>query len=135
MMVSYLNFLINHGKVQVQVGSSKMYFDATVLERGNPSISKTIVKHTPNSLLKSNSVPTEINLLGYNVEEARMTLDKYLDECILAGLSTVRVVHGKGTGALRKGVQEYLKENPHVKSFRYGTFGEGEMGVTVVELK
>ena len=112
-----------------------MYFDISSLEKGTPIAIDKIVKHTPNSTLKTNSVPTEINLLGYNVEEARMALDKYLDDCVLAGLSATRIVHGKGTGALRKGIHEYLKQNPHVKSFRYGTFGEGEMGVTVVELK
>ena len=112
-----------------------MYFDISSLEKGNPIVIDTIAKHTPNSSIKTSSVHSEINLLGYNVEEARMMLDKYLDDCVLAGLSTTRIVHGKGTGALRKGIQEYLKENPHVKSFRFGTFGEGEMGVTVVELK
>ena len=131
----YLNFQINHGKVQVLVGSSKMYFDLSSLEKGQPFLIDTTSKHTPNSTLKVASVPSEINLLGYNVEDARSVLDKYLDDCVIAGLSSTRIVHGKGTGALRKGVQEYLKENPHVKSFRYGTFGEGEMGVTIVELK
>ena len=62
-------------------------------------------------------------------------IDKYLDDCALAKLQTVRIVHGKGTGKLRDGIHQFLKKNPHVKSFRLGTFGEGEMGVTVVELK
>ena len=64
-----------------------------------------------------------------------ITIDKYLDNCYLAGLNQVSIVHGKGTGALRKGIHAFLKTNPHVKSFRLGTFGEGEMGVTIVELK
>lgn len=64
-----------------------------------------------------------------------MALDKYLDDCVLSGLPSVRVVHGKGTGALRSGIHIFLKKHPHVKSFRLGTFGEGEMGVTIVELK
>ena len=84
---------------------------------------------------KARAISPEINLLGFTVDEATSTLDKYLDECYLAGLNEVRVVHGKGTGALRKGVQEYLKNHPHVKSFRVGAYGEGEMGVTIVELK
>ena len=113
-----------------------MYFSLSQLEKANQHEQKSdIARYSPYSLLKTNSASAEINLLGYNVEEARATLDKYLDDCVLSGLSSVRIVHGKGTGALRKGVQEYLKENPHVKSFRYGTFGEGEMGVTIVELK
>ena len=122
-------------KIQVQVGSSKMYFHISELEKTSKTISENIVTHKPNSILKTDSVSPEINLLGFNVEEARLALDKYLDNCVLAGLATVRVIHGKGTGALREGIQKYLKTNPHVKSFRYGTFGEGEMGVTVVELK
>ncbi len=112
-----------------------MYFPVSQLEVGTPIKTETIEKHRPNASLKINSVPSEINILGTNVEEARLILDKYLDNCVLSGLSTIRIVHGKGTGALRKGVQEYLKGNPHVVSFRYGAFGEGEMGVTVVELK
>ena len=112
-----------------------MYFNISQLEKSEQIKENTIVKHSPASSLKSSTVPSEINLLGYNVEEARHTLDKYLDDCVLANLSSVRIIHGKGTGQLRAGIQAYLKESPHVKSFRYGTFGEGEMGVTVVELK
>ena len=80
-------------------------------------------------------ISSEINVLGQNIEEACFTIDKYLDNCVLNGLSSVRIIHGKGTGALRKGIHTFLKTHPHVKSFRLGTFGEGEMGVTVVELK
>ena len=69
-----------------------------------------------------------------NVDEAIFVIDKYLDDCSIAKLSAVRIVHGKGTGKLREGIHKYLKNNPHVKSFRLGTFGEGEMGVTIVEL-
>ena len=70
-----------------------------------------------------------------NVDEATLVIDKYLDDCGIAKLSPIRIVHGKGTGKLRDGIHKYLKTNPHVQSFRLGTFGEGEMGVTVVELK
>ena len=63
-----------------------------------------------------------------------MLIDKYLDEAFVARLSQVRIVHGKGTGALRSGIHTFLKKHPHVKDFRLGTFGEGEMGVTVVIL-
>ena len=62
-------------------------------------------------------------------------MDKYLDDALLAHLSTVRVVHGKGTGALRKGIHEFLRRQKHVKSYRLGEFGEGDAGVTIVELK
>ena len=66
---------------------------------------------------------------------AIFVVDKFLDDSYLAKLETVRIVHGKGTGKLREGIHKYLKTHPHVKSFRIGTYGEGEMGVTVVTLK
>ena len=84
---------------------------------------------------KSSSVSPEINLLGKTVDEAIAELDKYLDDAYLAHLKTVRVVHGKGTGALRKGVHDYLKKHKHVASFRLGEFGEGDSGVTIAEFK
>ena len=84
---------------------------------------------------KAKDITTEINLLGMTVDEATNTLEKYLDDAYLSGLKQVRVVHGKGSGALRKGVQSYLRTNPHVSSFRLGMYGEGDSGVTIVELK
>ena len=83
---------------------------------------------------KAQTISSEINVIGMNVDEATFVIDKYLDDCAIAKLSPVRIVHGKGTGKLREGIHKFLKTNPHVKSFRLGTFGEGEMGVTVVEL-
>ena len=83
---------------------------------------------------KSLSVRPEINLLGRTVDEAVAELDKYLDDALLAHLYTVRVVHGKGTGALRKGIHEYLRRQKHVKSYHLAEFGEGDAGVTIVEL-
>ena len=86
------------------------------------------------SMAKSLSISQEINLLGKTVDEACNELDKYLDDAALAHLETVRIVHGKGTGALRAGVHKYLKRNKHVKSFRLGEFGEGDAGVTIAAL-
>ena len=84
---------------------------------------------------KSANVSTEINLLGKTVDEAVAELDKYLDDAYLAHLHSVRIVHGKGTGALRKGVHAYLRRQKHVATYRLGEFGEGDAGVTIVEFK
>ena len=84
---------------------------------------------------KSASVSTEINLIGMTVDEALAHLDKYLDDAYLAHLPSVRIVHGKGTGALRKAVQGLLKRNKYVKSYRLGEFGEGDTGVTIATFK
>lgn len=84
---------------------------------------------------KSLSISTEINLLGKTVDEALSVLDKYLDDAYIAHLSSVRVVHGKGTGALRNAVHSHLKRLKHVKEFRLGEYGEGDAGVTIVTFK
>ena len=84
---------------------------------------------------KSKNVSTEINVIGLTVDEAVPLVDKYLDDVYLSSIKSVRIVHGKGTGKLREGIHKFLRKEPHVKSFRLGTFGEGEMGVTIVELK
>lgn len=84
---------------------------------------------------KSFSVSSEINLLGCTVDEAIAKLDKYLDDAYLAHLPSVRVVHGKGTGALRNAVQSHLKRLKYVKEYRLGEYGEGDAGVTIVTFK
>ncbi len=99
------------------------------------SSSNSSVSFNKNGNYKGQNISSEINVIGLNVDEATFLIDKYLDDCVIAKLSPIRIVHGKGTGKLRQGIHKYLKTNPHVKSFRLGTFGEGEMGVTVVELK
>ena len=122
--------------VQVQVGIMKMNIDIKYLQESkSTNSSKKTFNYTQRSSLKSQSVSPEINLLGMTVDEAISIIDKYLDDCFMAKLSPVRIVHGKGTGALRNGIHKYLKTNKHVDNFRLGTFGEGEMGVTVVNLK
>ena len=123
-------------KVQVQIGLIKTYFAFEDIAK--PTVSSS--KQKPHSQRQSHdfkvkSISPEINVIGKNVEEACIEIDKYLDVCSINGLGTVRIVHGKGTGALRKGIHTFLKNHPHVKSYRIGTFGEGEMGVTVVEIK
>ena len=78
---------------------------------------------------------TEINLIGKNCDDAIAALDKYLDSAYMSHLSSVRIVHGKGTGALRSAVQSHLKRQSYIKSFHLGEFGEGDAGVTIVEFK
>lgn len=100
----------------------------------NTETKKEIITKKQSNFVPKN-VRTELNVIGMNIEESIFLVDKFLDEAALAKLETARIVHGKGTGVLGKGIQKYLKTHPHVKSYRYGTFGEGEMGVTIVELK
>ena len=101
----------------------------------NPLKTKFFVDSCADVSSKSLSVSPEINLLGKTVDEAVSELDKYLDDALLSHLNSVRVVHGKGTGALRKGIHEYLRRQKHVKSYRLAEYGEGDAGVTIVELK
>jgi DNA mismatch repair protein MutS2 len=122
--------------VQVQVGIMKMNFKISDLEPTEKNEQKQKnYSYSKEHSIDIKSVSSEINVIGQNVEEACFSIDKYLDTCTINGLHTVRIVHGKGTGALRKGIHQFLKNHPHVQSYRMGTFGEGEMGVTVVELK
>ena len=81
------------------------------------------------------TLSTEINLIGKTVDEAIAELDKYLDDAYLSHAPSVRIVHGKGTGALRAAVQRHLKCIPYVKSYHLGEFGEGDAGVTIAEFK
>ena len=124
-------------QVVVQFGSIKMSVPIANLEIRDNDKNTTQTKATVsiNTISKTRTATTEINVIGLNVEEAIFVVDKFLDDSSLAKLPQVRIVHGKGTGKLRNGIHQFLKKNPHVKSFRLGTFGEGEMGVTVVELK
>ena len=132
------NVVNKSNEVQVQVGSMKMNVKLSDLRKlsGNVStISKSTGKVTTEKSSKTKVISPEINVIGQNVDEAIYVIDKYLDNCASANISPVRIVHGKGTGKLREGIHSFLKKHPHVKSFRIGTFGEGEMGVTVVEIK
>ena len=128
--------------VQVQIGIMKMKIDIKNLYESkseNHTSKKSNIgssgKVLGNSSFKAQTVKPEINVLGLTVDEAVPLIDKYIDDCFVAKLSPIRIVHGKGTGALRNGIHRYLKNNKFVGSFRLGTFGEGEMGVTIVSLK
>ena len=129
------------GRVTVQMGilrSQLPISDLEILEEKPVYLKKTARQTTKGKMKmgKSMSVSPEINLLGKTVDEAVAELDKYLDDAALAHLSSVRIVHGKGTGALRQGVHDYLRrQKKRVKSFRLGAFGEGDAGVTIAELR
>lgn len=123
-------------KVQVQAGNTKLTVDISNLDL-DTSLPKDPEKKISSSTmhLKPKNISNEINVISLTVDEAIPIVDKFLDDCSLSSLDKVRIVHGKGTGKLRQGIHNYLKNHSHVKSFRLGTFGEGEMGVTIVELK
>ena len=125
-------------EVQIQIGNTKMNISLSNLNKTKKTLTNenfSTTKVNRNNGSKSKYISPEINVIGQNVDEAIYIIDKYLDDCYLAKLSPVRIVHGKGTGKLREGIHTFLRKQPHVKSFRLGTFGEGEMGVTLVELK
>lgn len=129
----------SRGNVTVQMGilrSQVNISDLEIIEEANPYAPKNMRRTGSGKIKmsKSLSVSPEINLLGKTVDEAVAELDKYLDDALLSHLNTVRVVHGKGTGALRKGIHEYLRRQKHVKSYHLAEFGEGDAGVTIVEL-
>lgn len=123
--------------VQMGILRSKVHIsDLQLIDE--PVITRPALSRTGAGKIKMNksaSVRTEINLLGKTVDEAVSELDKYLDDAYLAHLSSVRIVHGKGTGALRKGVHNYLKRLKYVQDFHLAEFGEGDAGVTIVEFK
>ena len=129
----------SRGNVTVQMGilrSQVNISDLEIIEEPSPYTQKKFSRTSKGKIAmgKSLSVSPEINLLGKTVDEAVSELDKYLDDALLSHLNTVRVVHGKGTGALRKGIHEYLRRQKHVKSYHLAEFGEGDAGVTIVEL-
>lgn len=130
----------NKGNLTVQMGilrSQVNISDLEIIDETPAYLKKTTRAGGKGKIKmsKSLSVSTEINLLGKTVDEAVAELDKYLDDASLAHLSSVRIVHGKGTGALRKGIHQYLRRQKHIRSFRLGEFGEGDAGVTIAELK
>ena len=106
-----------------------------VNDDATPAVHNTKTGAGKLKMSKSLSVSPEINLIGKTVDEALMELDKYLDDAYLAHLKSVRIVHGKGTGALRKAVQGHLKRQKYVKAFHLGEFGEGDAGVTIAEFE
>lgn len=125
----------NKGEVQVQAGIMKISVninDLRASKNQNTNVKKTAKREVK---LNMKSVSTSIDLRGMDAEEALYEVDKYLDDAYLAGIGEVTIIHGKGTGVLRKVINDMLKSHAHVKNYRMGSFGEGGSGVTVVELK
>lgn len=127
----------DNGNVQVQVGIMKATVslaDLAEADKGDasprqPAGGKAI------RLSKDRSVGLEIDVRGQVLQEALDNIDKYLDDAAISGLEEVFIIHGKGTGVLRAGIQDFLRHHPHVASFRAGGYGEGDLGVTVVKLR
>lgn len=120
----------------VQIGIMKMTLPFKSLKQIEKDKKSTVTKTTRKIISeKSGRVKGEVDLRGLNLEEAIIEMDKYLDDACVAGLETVTIIHGIGTGVLKKGLQDILKRNKHVKSKRPGEYGEGGAGVTIVTLK
>lgn len=128
----------NEDSVQVQVGALKVWAPRNVvapLEKEGQETGRGQISYGDLAQKKAKTISPELDLRGLTVEEAIMAVDKYLDEALLAGLPSVRIIHGKGTGALRSAISEFVRGHRQIKSSRWGETGEGGMGVTVVEFK
>ena len=127
------------GEFTVQMGILKSRIHFSDLEPVDEEVISTpIINKTGSGKIKMNksaNIATSVNLIGQTVDEAMVDLDKYLDDAYLAHIPTVTIIHGRGTGALRKAVHNKLRKTNYVKDFRLGTYGEGETGVTIVEFK
>ena len=131
-----LSNINKNDEVQIQIGTIKTKVNIKYLEpaKNLKNDLNTSTVHSNPKVSKTRTANSELNVIGLTVEEALPLVDKFLDDCFLAKLQTARIVHGKGTGKLRQGIHTFLKKQKRVKSFRIGTYGEGEMGVTIVEL-
>jgi DNA mismatch repair protein MutS2 len=115
--------------MQVKVSADTLRLPAPVRK-------KNVTRSNNNLTMKAKiNATTEIKLLGQTVEEACANLDQFLDQAVLSGLHQLRIVHGKGTGALRTAVHKMLKSDSRVSNFQLAAFGEGDSGVTIVQLK
>ena len=126
----------NKGEVQVEAGIMKISAKLKDLRVVENTVTKAEKKKQKREVkLNMKSIESRIDLRGMDAMEACYQVDKYLDEAYVGNLSEVTIVHGKGTGVLRKEITQMLKRHPHVKSYRLGQYGEGGDGVTVVVLK
>lgn len=124
------------GEVQLQAGIVKLkaHISQLRLVKEEPAKKQKSSFHAETGAM-TRTVPMECDVRGMALDEAIPVVDQYLDEAVMASLTEVSIIHGKGTGVLRSGIQQHLRRHPHVKSFRLGVYGEGESGVTVVTLK
>ncbi len=123
------------GDALVQIGIMKLKVKTGNLEKIEAKPQHKVVKTDTRSMSKSGTISVQVDVRGQVLEDAVMNVDKYLDDAHLSGLKQVTIIHGKGTGVLRSGIQQLLRSNQHVASFRKGNFGEGGDGVTIVELR
>ena len=123
------------GTLELQAGILKLSAKQEEVRLAAPAKKKKTASAAVSRPLRMEAASREVDLRGMTVDEALACLDMFLDNALLGKLETVNIIHGKGTGAVRKAVREHLKKSRYVKSFRPGRFGEGEDGVTVAELK
>ena len=129
------NVMVQMGSMKIKIPMGELVIDEKSEKENKPQNTGLRNVSRKAAAGKSMLVSPEIDCRGQTVDEGIGNIDKYIDDAYLAGLKQVTIIHGKGTGVLRAAVQRYLAKNPHVKSYRPGVYGEGEMGVTVVELK
>lgn len=124
-------------KLEVAVGAMKISASANDLAKALKTAED--IGQTKTVSVKTNiaakTLTNEINLIGQTVDEALVNLDAFIDSCLVASINEIRIIHGRGTGALMKGVQDHLKKHAHVAEFRLGAYGEGDRGVTIAKLK
>ncbi|MBS5786728.1 MAG: endonuclease MutS2 [Clostridioides difficile] len=126
----------NKKEAVVQIGIMKMALPFKSLKKVGKSANSVVTKSTRNIIKsKSGRIKSEVDLRGMNLEEAIMAVEKYLDDAYMSGIEKVTVIHGVGTGVLKKGLQDVIRQNKHVKSQRPGEYGEGGIGVTIVSFK
>ena len=136
------NCILSSGPLKLTVAADSLRYPkkeevkkSATRSRKEPKRSASVSRADQIRLNKKATMMPEIQLLGMTVDEAVHALDSYLDDCVISNIENIRIVHGKGTGALRSAVHQFLKKDKRVRTFRLGTFGEGEDGVTIAELK
>ncbi|MBO4747953.1 MAG: endonuclease MutS2, partial [Clostridiales bacterium] len=136
------NCILSSGALKLTVAADSLRYPkkeevkkSATRSRKEPKRSSSVSRAEQIRLNKKATMMPEVQLLGMTVDEALHTLDRYLDDCVISNIENVRIVHGKGTGALRSAVTQFLKKDKRVRSYRLGTFGEGEDGVTIAELR